>query len=111
MERKPMICPECHTKLERKDIRPNWSCCPGCGVHVRIAEQWIIKQCWIGFGTAILLLFMIGPGIWVSLLLLFPLTVLISILLGIASAVVTPPKIESDVPHGPPPGSIGFLRK
>jgi hypothetical protein len=111
MEQKHLICPECCTRLQRKDVRPNWFCCPGCGVNLRITEDWVIKRCWMGFGAALLLLLMIRPGIWVSLLLLFPLTLLIGIFLFIASAAVAPPKLESDVPHGPPPGSIGLLRK
>jgi hypothetical protein len=47
MPTSPAECPECRTKQEGKDIRPSWFPCHGCGAHLRIAEDWVVRRWWL----------------------------------------------------------------
>jgi hypothetical protein len=59
----------------------------------------------IGGGVAFLALLALRPGLWLSFFLWFPLTVAITAFLAILMLYLRPPRLESDVPHNPSPGS------
>src|SRR5437588_9478522 len=61
-------------------------------------------------GIALLLLFKISLGFWLSLVLWLPLSAVLSTIFYAVSAIVRPPKLQSDVNHDRPAGSIGLLR-
>lgn len=111
-EHSQIFCPECGIEQAWKDISfMSWFLCRSCGAYLRVPERRAQRLWWIGMAVALALLGITRPGLGLSLLLWFPLGVGIGILLSVVLLGLSPPRLESDLPRNPPPGSpLGLNR-
>lgn len=79
--------------------------CPSCGANLHIVSPWDVQVVVISSLIAAALLWIKHVILWGALLLWLPLTFIITMGLFLFVAILDLDRLESDTPHGPPPGS------
>jgi hypothetical protein len=105
MRIRPVICPECGARQDPNRIRGTWFPCGNCEAHLQPAQHWKEKLWGTGAILAIVALVILKLSWWISILLWFPLSIVIGT--GVAFFLPDPP-IESDKPHLPPRSTLGL---
>jgi hypothetical protein len=102
---RPVICPECGARQEPNRIKGTWFPCGNCEAHLQPAQSWQEKLWWTGAVLAIVILVTLKVIWWISILLWFPMSIVIAVVVAILSP-DTP--IESDKPHSRPGSTLGL---
>lgn len=105
MKRHPLICRECGAQQDFKLVRGSWFPCVNCPAHLHFVEYWAQLHGWIGANPSAVALLLLHVQWWISLLFWFPVSVLLGVVSMTVSAFYAAPKLESDLPGGPRPGS------
>jgi hypothetical protein len=105
MNKRRFVCPECGVAQDNRLVRGTWFPCGNCQAHLQPAQSWQDRNTWVGMVLAIVVIVMLKLSWWISLLLWFPMSVVMIVVVGLLSP---DPPVESDKPHSRPGSTLGL---